>query len=68
MKTIEHEGTKYVLKSDVEGIIKERLAKMASRASEAEALNKELQGQVEALSGAQSTVDLLTQQLDERTA
>lgn len=68
MQTIEQDGTKYVLKSDVESVIKERLAKMASRASEAEALNKELTAQVESLSGAQSTVDLLTQQLDERTA
>ena len=37
MNEIEHEGKTYILKSQVESIIKERVSKVAQRASEYEA-------------------------------
>lgn len=45
MNEIEHEGKTYILKSNVENIIKERVSKVASRASEAEARATDLETQ-----------------------
>jgi hypothetical protein len=68
MNQIEHEGKTYILKDDMESIIKDRLAKMAARASEAEAREKELAGKLDELSKVQSTVDILTAKYEEAQA
>lgn len=64
METKEIDGVEYVKKSEVENIIKQRVDKVASRANEAELANKELQSRLEKASKSDSTIDLLTQQIE----
>jgi hypothetical protein len=64
METKEIDGIEYVKKSEVENIIKQRVDKVASRANEAELANKELQSRLEKASKSDSTIDLLTQQIE----
>jgi hypothetical protein len=64
METKEIDGIEYVKKSEVENIIKQRVDKVASRANEAEQANKELQSRLEKASKSDSTIDLLTQQIE----
>tara|TARA_Y100001973_G_scaffold66978_1_gene97856 strand:- start:200 stop:850 length:651 start_codon:yes stop_codon:yes gene_type:complete len=65
MKTLNHEGIEYIAKTDVEGIIKDRLSKVAARANEAENAVTEMRKQYEAQQKKIGTVDLLTQQIQE---
>lgn len=62
---IEHDGKKYILKSQVESIIKERVAKVAQRASEAETQLKEVQSQLDAQNSKQASYDILAEQVSE---
>jgi hypothetical protein len=52
-------------KSDVENIIKDRIAKVAKRANEAELTIKDLRAQMDKQAQSVGTVDMLTQQLAE---
>ena len=65
METKEIDGVEYVKKSEVENIIKQRVDKVASRANDAEQANKELQTRLEKASKSDSTIDLLTQQIEQ---
>ena len=62
---IEHEGKKYILKSQVESIIKERVSKVAQRASEAETQLKEVQSQLDSQNSKQASYDILAEQVSE---
>ena len=65
MATITHEGQEYILKSHAENMVKDRVAKVAKRANEAESLAKDYQAQIEEQKKAMGTVDLLSQQVTE---
>lgn len=65
MNEIEHEGKTYILKSNVENIIKERVAKVATRASEAEQRATDFESQLKASQKKQANVDVLTNQISE---
>ena len=65
MNEIEHEGKVYVLKQDMESIIKERIGKVAARATTAESSLAEAQRRLEKAEKAMSSVDILNQQLAE---
>ena len=45
MKTIEHEGQTFVLKSDIENAFKDRIQKLSARAIQAEEAAKAIQEQ-----------------------
>jgi DNA replication initiation complex subunit (GINS family) len=63
MTEIENEGRVYVLKSEMENIIKERIGKVASRATTAEKALEEAQSRLSKAEKAMSSVDILNQQL-----
>ena len=63
MTEIENEGSTYVLKSEMESIIKERIGKVASRATTAEKALEEAQNRLAKAEKAMSSVDILNQQL-----
>lgn len=63
MNEIEHEGKTYILKSQVEAIIKDRVSKVAARANEAESQLKEATSQIESMQGKQASLDMLTDQI-----
>lgn len=63
MTEIENEGRTYVLKSEMESIIKERIGKVASRATTAEKALEEAQNRLAKAEKAMSSVDILNQQL-----
>lgn len=63
MTEIESEGRTYVLKSEMESIIKERIGKVASRATTAEKALEEAQSRLAKAEKAMSSVDILNQQL-----
>ena len=65
MKEIEHEGKTYILKTDVENIIKERVSKVATRANTAESRIAELEQTIEKNRKSLTSVDLLNTQLTE---
>lgn len=65
MTEIENEGRTYVLKSEMESIIKERIGKVASRATTAEKALEEAQSRLSKAEKAMSSVDILNQQLAE---
>jgi len=65
MNEIEHDGKTYILKADVENIIKQRIDKVAARANQAEQRADQLQSELDKASKSTSTIDLLTQQLEE---
>ena len=65
MNEIEHEGKTYVLKSNVENIIKERVSKVAARANTAETKISELEQIIEKNQKSLTSVDLLNTQLTE---
>ena len=64
METKEIDGIEYVKRSEVENIIKQRVEKVATRATDAENKAKELQTKLEQASKSDSTIDILTQQLE----
>jgi len=65
MKELEHEGQTYILKSEMENIIKERIGKVATRATTAEKALEEAQSRLAKAEKAMSSVDILNQQLAE---
>ena len=50
MKTITHEGQEYILKSEVDGIVRERLSKVTENKRSAEKRVSELESQLEDMS------------------
>lgn len=68
MQTIEHDGKTYVLKSDMESAISQRLQKMSARAAEAEAQATALQETIDTMQGKLSTIDTLQQQIEQYKA
>lgn len=65
MNEIEHEGKIYILKQDIESVIKERIGKVAARATTAESALEEAHRRLEKAEKAMSSVDILNQQLAE---
>ena len=65
MNEIEYEGKTYVLKTQVEAIIKDRVGKVAQRATAAEHALEAAQSRLEKAEKAMSSVDILNQQLAE---
>jgi len=65
MKTIEHEGQTYVLKTDMENAIQTRLQKMSARAAEAEQQAAQLQDTIDGMNGRLGAIDNLQSQIDQ---
>ena len=65
MNEIEYEGKTYVLKQDIESVIKERIGKVAARATSAESALAEAEKRLDKAEKAMSSVDILNQQLAE---
>ena len=65
MQTIEHDGQTYVLKTDMETAIKDRISKVTARAQEAETQVRSLQGELEQANKGAGISDTLAQQVDE---
>jgi len=65
MNEIEHEGKTYILKSQIESIIKERVGKVAQRATIAEEALAQAESRLEKAEKAMSSVDILNQQLSD---
>ena len=65
MNEIEHEGKTYILKSQVESIVKERVQKVAARATDFETQLNQLQKEHEKAVKDNATVDILRSQLKE---
>ena len=65
MKTIEREGQTFILKSDMEEIIKDRVSKVATRANEAETQLKELQSKLTEAEKRTSSADILASRVEE---
>ena len=62
MKTItDDDGNVYVLKSDMESVIKERIAKVSARAQQAEEQVRTLQTDLDAAKQSAGTSDVLAQ-------
>jgi hypothetical protein len=68
MKTIEHEGAVYVLKSDMESAIQSRIQKIAHKAAEAEQRATELQSALDEASASRGSIDALASQLEQAQA
>ena len=62
---ITHDGKTYILKSQMEGIIKDRISKIASKASEAERRANDLETSLAEVSSKTASLDVLAQQLEE---
>ena len=65
MKTIEHEGQEYILKSEVDGIVRERLSKVAEGKRLAEGKVSELEALVETMTEKVKGVDAMASQLSQ---
>ena len=68
MKEIEHEGQVFVLKSEMENIIKERISRVAQRATTAEEALKTAEKRLSKTEKSMASVDMLNQQLGELQA
>lgn len=68
MSKITHEGQEYILKSAMEKIITDRIAKVARRANEAENQALEFQARIDANAKSLGTVDILSQQVTDLQA
>lgn len=62
---ITHEGKTYILKSQVEGIVKDRISKIASRASEQERRANELETSLADIQQRAASIDIISAQLEE---
>ena len=62
---INHEGKTYILKSQVEGIVKERISKIASKAHEAEKRANELETSLADIQQRAASIDIISAQLEE---
>jgi len=65
MRTIEHEGQVYVLKTDMESAIQSRISKLSSRAMQAEEQVQTLQEQIDSQSGKFEAMENLNKQIQE---
>ena len=65
MTTKTFEGEEWILKSSVETIIKDRVSKVAARASTAESRIQELNSKISDMSKSVSNVDILTSKIEE---
>lgn len=65
MKTIEHEGAVYVLKSEMESAIQSRIQKIAQKASQAEERALQLQTALDEASAKTGSIDTLVAQLEQ---
>lgn len=65
MKELEHEGQTYILKSEMENIIKDRISRVAQRATAAEDALKEAEKRISKAEKGLSSVDMLNQQIGE---
>lgn len=63
MKTITHEGQEYILKSEVDGIVRERLSKVTENKRSAEKRVSELEAQLEDMSGKVKGAEAMASQL-----
>lgn len=63
MKTITHEGQEYILKSEVDGIVRERLSKVTETKRAAETRVQELESQLGEMSSKIQGVDAMASQL-----
>ncbi len=63
MKTINHDGQEYVLKSDIESAYKSRIAKLSSRASEAEEVAEALQSKIDSQVGKLDSMETLNSEI-----
>ena len=63
MKTITHEGQEYILKSEVDGIVRERLSKVTETKRSAEKRVQELESQLEDMSGKVKGAEAMASQL-----
>jgi len=63
MKTITHEGQEYILKSEVDGIVRERLSKVTETKRAAENRVQELESQLGEMSSKIQGVDAMASQL-----
>ena len=63
MKTITHEGKEYILKSDVDGLVRDRVSKISEARRIADSRIQELERQTESQSDKIKTVDSLHSQL-----
>ena len=65
MKTINHEGQDYVLKSDIENAFKDRIQKLSARAITAEEQAKAFQDQLDNQSGELEKITKLSTRVQE---
>lgn len=65
MKTITHEGQEYILKTEVDGIVRERLSKVAESKRIAESRVSELEAQLETMNEKVKGVDAMANQLSQ---
>ena len=65
MKTIEHEGAVYVLKSEMESAIQSRIQKIAQKAAQAEERALQLQTALDEASAKTGSIDTLVAQLEQ---
>jgi hypothetical protein len=63
MKTITHEGQEYILKSEVDGIVRERLSKVTETKRSAEKRVSELESQLEDMSSKVKGAEAMASQL-----
>ena len=63
MKTITHEGQEYILKSEVDGIVRERLSKVTENKRSAEKRVQELETQLEDMSSKVKGAEAMASQL-----
>ena len=63
MKTITHEGQEYILKSEVDGIVRERLSKVTENKRSAEKRVSELESQLEEMSSKVKGAEAMASQL-----
>ena len=63
MKTITHEGQEYILKSEVDGIVRERLSKVTENKRSAEKRVQELESQLEDMSSKVKGAEAMASQL-----
>jgi len=63
MKTITHEGQEYILKTEVDGIVRERLSKVTENKRSAEKRVSELEAQLEDMSGKVKGAEAMASQL-----
>ena len=65
MKTINHEGQEYVLKTDMENAFKDRIQKLSARALQAEEAAATIQDQLDNQSGELSKIQKLSSRVQE---